>query len=217
MAATTDARYLFGFTDRPIPDLPAGPLGQPVTEPFDAVPGLHTISAVLADPVDLSERDAAIAAAVHHDQVLGACLGGAVIPVRVGTVVAAGTALGDALDTDELAATFERITGRNQYELVVAARKERASSGADYLLKRRAALREPLADRVVASVTECTDRVVVMREADGTVKIAVLVSSPDELGQLTDAAGRHGTVEVSGPHPPYQFVTAPSASANDGS
>lgn len=207
MATTADARYLFGFTDRSIDDLPEGPLGQPNTDPFDAVPGLHTVSAVLDGPIDLSERDAAVAAAVHHDRVLGACLGGAVIPVRVGTVVASGTSLDDAVDVGELRETLERVRGRDQFELVVTARKERASSGADYLLKRQAALREPLADRVLAALRPETDQAVLMREGDGTVKVAVLVASDAELEHLVRAADRQGDVAVSGPHPPYQFVT----------
>lgn len=204
--------YLFGFiarhgtTDGGELQLPAGVLGEPRLVPLD---GDHdAIVAMLPterEAWDDASAEQTAAAVLHHDAVLTACLALDVAPARFGTLVddrAALDAVGER-HSHEIAATLTRLRGRREFEVRIPERRPVATSGADYLRRRRDEL-TGAADDDLRLVRDVAADVVERRTTRGGRRFAVLVND-DELTRLRDRLGSVEGGDVRGPFPPYAF------------
>lgn len=202
--------YVFGFVERPVDVLPAGPLGEPRTVPLDGLDGWAIVAPSSDRAWDEAEPEILAAAAVHHDEVLRSCVGANVVPARFGGTVATiddVRTLG-SLQGADLRAAFDLIGSRHQYDvrLAVSRAKIRAGSGRDYLIRRHAQLAgsDELGAAIVA-ITEMAPDTIVKSCAADAARLAVLAGD-DVAGRIEAVVDDGVTVTISGPLPPYDFV-----------
>jgi hypothetical protein len=255
-APGTTVTYLFGITDD------AGELGPPDPRrlPGGGAPRWVVGAGVRAlvcdvDPATFEvlrspgpEGLDTLAAAAHaHDEVLAHLAAATtVLPLRLGTVVPDDEALRALLaeHADELSAELGRMEGMAEWSVTVqlfdeaepgdeAARA--ASSGADYLQRRRDALdarehrwerRQALAAALHERLASCARQAdtVTSRPVDDVAPPllhGVYLVSADEVADLEEVVARlraehPGTViEITGPWPPYHFTSVGLALGED--
>jgi hypothetical protein len=234
--------YTFAVVDsHPAPTLPNGL--RPVR--------LGTLTAIVED-VDvaefegerlernLSDREWLERMVRRHEGVIEGLLDGrAVVPMRFGSIFSTEDGLRAMLQesADEFIDMLARVRGRHEWGVRITADREAlvrrqappatdASSGADYLRRRRAEMQADIdvgseaagiARELFEQLAECAERAVVLQPRqpapDTLVTTSYLVAFEDQdafLMRAKELDDQHDeiAVEVTGPWPPYSFLSA---------
>ena len=146
----------------------------------------------------------------HHDGVVSALMrGGAVLPMRFGTVVPSEDDVRDLLvqREDELRSKLEQVRGRVEMGVRVPWEGERivASSGSEFMrakFERRKAARRAANELHPVLSELAVDSVLTICPREDTAFTAAYLVDRAQVGRFTQRAK---SVTVTGPWPPYSF------------
>lgn len=218
MAAGSDVGsvLLVAVTTRSPDDLPEGSLGIPRVIESAATIDAHVVvvdTEVEWETAPTDSLEWLAPRAIHFDDVMRSCTDAGALPFRFGSAFSDDAAVLAHLDarSEAISAELERLDNVREYRLAVSIERsdpESASSGADYLRRRRSETRDGS-----AVLDDLRERLQVMCTSTHIASIAetrlamsVLCTAAQWVEVTSALVESSATAEYEGPLPPYHFV-----------